>query len=431
MVSRNIVSWKLDDRLADERRRGDMASVSPRHRRILGLLLMALPQALACSSSMGEAAAQRDGGAAACTASFASIRESIFLSSCTAASCHNSTDRAAGLDLQSSDAETKLLGAQAGTCAGATLVWPGSAAQSLLYRKIDGTAACGSRMPLGGAPLDDATLRCVAGWIDGLPPDAGSMSSAPDASPSDGAARSDAPPPCSLTLCGSACVDLASDANHCGDCAHACATGEVCRAGSCSSGGCGPLSQCGSSCVDLQNSATNCGACARTCGSAQSCVAGMCACPTGRTSCGSDCVDVTIDSNNCGSCGHACAPGQTCSSGQCRCGSSTVSFASAVQPILSASCALNGCHGGTAAKENLNLTTGRSYGNLVNVPATECSDGRKRVTPGDTSNSYLLQKLLDTALCGNGTQMPKSGQSIPASQVQTVADWICEGAPDN
>lgn len=30
----------------------------------------------------------------------------------------------------------------------------------------------------------------------------------------------------------------------------------------------------------------------------------------------------------------------------------------------------------------------------------------------------------------NGTQMPKIG-ALPAAQIQTISDWICNGAPNN
>jgi hypothetical protein len=40
-----------------------------------------------------------------------------------------------------------------------------------------------------------------------------------------------------------------------------------------------------------------------------------------------------------------------------------------------------------------------------------------------------LQKLTNTNLCF-GTQMPKSGRSLPQSEVDLIAAWICSGAPE-
>jgi hypothetical protein len=100
-----------------------------------------------------------------------------------------------------------------------------------------------------------------------------------------------------------------------------------------------------------------------------------------------------------------------------------------VQPIFTAKCASNGCHGGSAPAQWLNLSAGHSYNKLVNVPASECSNGRMRVLPGQPSQSYLIEKLMGVSLC-SGTQMPVGG-SLSSAKIQTIANWICEGAPNN
>jgi hypothetical protein len=81
-------------------------------------------------------------------------------------------------------------------------------------------------------------------------------------------------------------------------------------------------------------------------------------------------------------------------------------------------------------QQGLNLSTGKSYSNLVNVSAGECSDGRKRVVPGSPPTSYLVQKLTGVNMC-SGSQMPKQGQGLPSAQTQTIVNWICSGAPNN
>lgn len=125
-----------------------------------------------------------------------------------------------------------------------------------------------------------------------------------------------------------------------------------------------------------------------------------------------------------------CAPGQTCSSGVCTCGSSSVSFSGAVQPIFTSSCALAGCHTGAAPQQGLNLSSGKAYASIVNVLAKECTDGRLRVRPKDPANSYVIEKLTNVKLCSGG-QMPKVGASLPSTEITTISDWICEGAPNN
>lgn len=106
-----------------------------------------------------------------------------------------------------------------------------------------------------------------------------------------------------------------------------------------------------------------------------------------------------------------------------------MSFAGAVQPILTASCANAGCHSGPNPAQGLPLGAGKSYAKLVNVVTSECSDGRKRVLPGQPSQSYLIEKLMGVNMCF-GTVMPKSG-ALSSAQIQTISNWICAGAPNN
>jgi hypothetical protein len=82
------------------------------------------------------------------------------------------------------------------------------------------------------------------------------------------------------TLCGTECVDLDSDVSNCGTCGNACAEGEVCSRGTCSSD-CEPgLINCSGSCVDTSMDAENCGECGNACEAPRNaepmCVAGEC-----------------------------------------------------------------------------------------------------------------------------------------------------------
>jgi len=99
----------------------------------------------------------------------------------------------------------------------------------------------------------------------------------------------------------------------------------------------------------------------------------------------------------------------------------TLSFKTDVVPIVG-HCGSELCHGG--------LGTSWPYSSLVNVATTECDDHRLLVKPGDPMNSYLIQKLDNIAIC-MGDRMPKLGEPLPAATLQTLVDWICQGAANN
>jgi hypothetical protein len=100
-----------------------------------------------------------------------------------------------------------------------------------------------------------------------------------------------------------------------------------------------------------------------------------------------------------------------------------------VQPTFTASCASAGCHSGTRPAAKLTLASGSSYAALVNVPASSCSS-RLLVKPSAVSESYLVNKLTGQNLC-NGSQMPKTGTSLPSSEISAINGWICQGAAKN
>ena len=79
-----------------------------------------------------------------------------------------------------------------------------------------------------------------------------------------------------LRICNEVCVDVASDAANCGECASSCEPDEFCSIGNCQSE-CGVgLSVCGQSCVDFAADILHCGGCDTTCMVGQRCAAGEC-----------------------------------------------------------------------------------------------------------------------------------------------------------
>ncbi|WP_225408408.1 MXAN_6577-like cysteine-rich protein [Stigmatella hybrida] len=121
-----------------------------------------------------------------------------------------------------------------------------------------------------------------------------------------------------LSLCGSECVDLTSEPNHCGACGVTCGRAGVCTASACE---CGPgATRCGGQCVLTASDAAHCGGCGVACAAGQVCEAGQCqAACTGATTtrCGDGCVDLQADPYYCGTCDTSCGGVKSCRTGVC------------------------------------------------------------------------------------------------------------------
>jgi hypothetical protein len=104
-------------------------------------------------------------------------------------------------------------------------------------------------------------------------------------------------------------------------------------------------------------------------------------------------------------------------------------FAANVQPLLTANCT-SGCHSGMFPSDGLDLSAGKSYGNIVNVASGGCPTV-KRVVPSQAANSYVVHKLNGTSTgCFSGGRMPVGGALTPAQMI-TVTGWINAGALNN
>src|SRR5262249_9430267 len=86
---------------------------------------------------------------------------------CGKTGCHNATDKAQGLDLQSAGLEARLVDKRASECHG-LLVDPSRPEESILYKKLGASPPCGAQMPLGGTPYTAEQAECVLAWIGGL-----------------------------------------------------------------------------------------------------------------------------------------------------------------------------------------------------------------------------------------------------------------------
>jgi hypothetical protein len=123
----------------------------------------------------------------------------------------------------------------------------------------------------------------------------------------------------------------------------------------------------------------------------------------------------------------ACAPppsrdeGTTGGNGSPPCSGASPSYAASVAPIVGSCGGSENCH------------RPYDYAGLVNrSPVFEgCNPGALLVKPGDPTRSYLVSKLTGVGMCPHTDRMPLFGAALPASQIQTIVDWICAGASNN
>jgi len=103
------------------------------------------------------------------------------------------------------------------------------------------------------------------------------------------------------------------------------------------------------------------------------------------------------------------------------------SFSRDIQPIFNLHCGLAGCHGAEPGAAGLNLSAGRAYVNLVNIPSVEVP-ALLRVAPGDPENSYLVIKIEGRQTVGE--RMPVGG-ILSDQAIQLIRNWVAKGAKNN
>lgn len=103
------------------------------------------------------------------------------------------------------------------------------------------------------------------------------------------------------------------------------------------------------------------------------------------------------------------------------------SFSKDVMEIFNRrSCTSGGCHG--SGQGGLTMTTATvAYSNLVNVVSP--NSGEVRVVPGNSASSYLIKKLQGTQSVGD--QMPLGMSPLDGADLQTIKNWIDQGAKNN
>jgi hypothetical protein len=103
------------------------------------------------------------GGGGALVPTFASIQDQVLTPRCTV--CHAGAAAPVGLRLDAGSSYGLLVGVPSGEAPSTLRVAPGRPDDSYLIQKLEGRAAVGSRMPLGGPFLDAATVAVIREWI--------------------------------------------------------------------------------------------------------------------------------------------------------------------------------------------------------------------------------------------------------------------------
>jgi hypothetical protein len=103
------------------------------------------------------------GGPPPLVATFESIQASVFTPICV--ECHAGASAPLGLRLDETNSYGLLVGISSVEQPGVARVAPGNPSASYLVQKLEGTAAFGSRMPLGREPLAQSDIDVIRQWI--------------------------------------------------------------------------------------------------------------------------------------------------------------------------------------------------------------------------------------------------------------------------
>ena len=99
------------------------------------------------------------------TATFSSIQANIFTPTCATSGCHSGAGAPQGLLLDASNSYGLLVNRPSGEVPALLRVAPADPDNSYLVQKLEGTAAVGGQMPLGGQPLAQSAIDVVRQWI--------------------------------------------------------------------------------------------------------------------------------------------------------------------------------------------------------------------------------------------------------------------------
>lgn len=375
-----------------------------------------------CSSGSGEGLdtngrPESEGGAAGpLIAEFKSIQDNILTPLC--ATCHSGAAAPQGLRLDEASSYALMVGVASAEVPSIPRVDPGNPDNSYLVQKLEGTAAVGALMPLGGPALPQADIDVVRQWIaSGALPAQDTQPGTPPVvvsiEPASGANLTEAPT--EITALFSLGIDPSLFGPD---------TFTLER-----SGGDGDFdngNEVALTATAIAPSATN---------SRQASFAldpndaelvaddyRITLVGTGVTALAGP--DGTLLDGD----GDGTAGGDFVSTFSLTTLAPTLQ--SLQETIFTPSCATAGCHTGPAGPglpSGLDLSTAdASFTSLVNVASEEVPT-LLRVQPDNSADSYLILKVLGTAAVG--ARMPLGGQPLSDAQINALASWIDSGAP--
>lgn len=347
------------------------------------------------------------------SAEFKSIQDNVFTPLCT--TCHSSAGAPQGLRLDSTSSYSLLVGVRSQQDPATFRVQAGNPDASYLIQKLEGTAAVGARMPLGGPYLDQAEIQFLRQWIiDGAQPaqDPGPPTSVPatvnSMSPLPGSVLTEMPGEIMAIFSKDMTAASLTDVSFVVD----------------GSGGDGTFTdgnEVSVTAASVQLSASN----PR---SATFRVANPSSMPADTyrvTLVGTGGAPVTdidglvLDGDNDGAAG-----GDYAMTFRFDQAPTAATWRSIQDRIFTPVCIA--CHAGASAPQGLKLDEANSYDLLVNVASGQVPS-LMRVMPFDAASSYLIQKLEGTAAVGE--QMPRGGTPLSQADIDIVREWITAGAP--
>ena len=390
-------------------------------------LIAMLGSALAgCTAGSGEGLdisgrPLSEGGNVPLAPTLESIQANVFDASCIV--CHSGAGAPLGLRLDSASSFTSLVGVPSRQAGSLLLVDPGNPDGSYLVQKLEGTAAEGAQMPLGGPPVPQSTIDFVRQWIaDGALPDSGgSPPGQPPVVTTLIPAADSAGPAFPAEIAAGFDQDI--DASTVNDLTFT-------LTGSGGDGSFGDGNEIPITATSVSLSAVN----------SRLAIMDLSGVPAVddlyRVSLKGSGPNVILSIDGLaldGEFGGSLPSGDGVEGGDFiamfEVQGLQASLDSIQTNIFSMSCSAAGCHSGPAGPNlpsGMDLTSAdASFASLVGVPSVQ-QPMVQRVASGDADASYLVQKLEGTA--ATGSRMPLGGPNLDQASIDTIRQWIDNGA---